>query len=288
MQATNYMRQARVFADDMYKLLLKNPNERIKRMVGELKSALNRNADAEKFVLPHNGGIMNDQLKGLIGTFDLRLPFPKIALEFPSTNGEGGANKRIIFANEEVIDGKETLIVEMACSLPMPPVSGIKEMWAMEGGLFVGRRSVTVDERGVATFEEGTFSNVDAFDLLSEESGDPSQMSAALRIILELVEALSCSNVTTEHLPHKHSREKHAALGFDEYRTLVVKVGGKVGGKHTTQGNGSVGHYTQRREHLRRGHIRRHPTAGNIWINSMVVNAGVGAKIHKTYKMEAA
>ena len=45
--------------------------------------------------------------------------------------------------------------------------------------------------------------------------------------VLELIEALSCKNVTSEYLPHTSTAQrKHAALGFDEYRVLTITVAG--------------------------------------------------------------
>lgn len=40
------------------------------------------------------------------------------------------------------------------------------------------------------------------------------------------------------------------------------------------------------RQHLRRGHIRRHPTAGNLWVNSCVVGDPSNGVINKSYAVK--
>jgi len=107
--------------------------------------------------------------------------------------------------------------------------------------------------------------------------------STSVIAVRELCEALSCRNVTHELLgigglnkkASKASR-KHA-LPQTEMRILTIEAPIKSSSK-VSQG----GTHTSPREHLRRGHIRRLPTH-NIWIQSTIVNAGVGGKIIKKY-----
>ena len=76
---------------------------------------------------------------------------------------------------------------------------------------------------------------------------------------------------------------KCGALPFDDYHVLTINVGGQ--GQREGAANGS---HRSPREHLRRGHIRRLQDGRKLWVNATVVNPGVGAKVMKDYRMEAA
>lgn len=45
------------------------------------------------------------------------------------------------------------------------------------------------------------------------------------------------------------------------------------------------GSHASPRTHLRRGHIRQHPTAGRIWVNSCVVNPTAIGTVNKDYRI---
>jgi hypothetical protein len=79
---------------------------------------------------------------------------------------------------------------------------------------------------------------------------------------------------------------KRGALPFDEYRVLVVNAPGKEGAAQEH----SAGAMTHRspREHLRRGHIRIYQSGRRIWVNSTLVNAGVGGRISTVRDLRAA
>ena len=100
--------------------------------------------------------------------------------------------------------------------------------------------------------------------------------------VMGLIEALSCKNVGIEALPQRKMNKgamKRGALPFSSYHVLTVTNQSKH-----VKGYGDA-HHRSPREHLRRGHIRR-LTTGNTWVNSTVVNAGIGSKIIKTYALE--
>ncbi|MNI27871.1 hypothetical protein D3C73_816270 [compost metagenome] len=109
-----------------------------------------------------------------------------------------------------------------------------------------------------------------------------------LTAILELVEALSFSNVNVVELPAKKmtfTEKRKGALPYDSYRMLVINKGEKVisAGRSET---GPCGERRAAREHTRRGHDRTYKSGKKIWINPMVINAGVGGKIVKDYKLK--
>lgn len=297
MQATNYFRQLTKETERNLEIVERLDSKNLVDSAIEVYlKALNLNKvlitgykDAEKFILPEFGLIMNDSLKGLENfEAELRLPYEKLVIEFSDPTA-----KTILFCQEIRKGGQDNSIAIISL------VKGKHDT-----GFCLSRAAcfldTTVYEYESSNESSGPKVRIKPFDpidmtLLTKESKlvesevDYSDMLLDIKQflvlpVLELIEALSCKNVTSEYLPHKHSAAKHAALGFDEYRVLTITVAGcrSIGNAKHTGGHASP------REHLRRGHIRRHPTAGNIWINSMVVNAGVGGVIRKTYKMEPA
>lgn len=103
--------------------------------------------------------------------------------------------------------------------------------------------------------------------------------------VLALIEVLSCSNVEEKVCVAKKTRDKPAAF-YDSYKVLTLKSASVHTSGEYIEGNGCP-----KREHLRRGHIRKQPyksrgTIENIWINSVVINAGKGfGKVEKDYKV---
>lgn len=103
--------------------------------------------------------------------------------------------------------------------------------------------------------------------------------------VFELIEALSCRNVTTanhqEAYKNNAKRIKDGKLPIYETKMLVIDT------KATpAEYRGSGGSHASPRQHLRRGHIRRHPTAGNLWINSCVVGDPSKGVINKSYAVK--
>lgn len=119
---------------------------------------------------------------------------------------------------------------------------------------------------------------------ISREHGlAPMQFLAhTLVSVSETLAALSCTNVTTEVI--RPNREAHAikpASTLFDYHVLVLKPGAPH--EPSMPGDGT---HASPRTHLRRGHIRRHPTAGRIWVNSCVVNPGAIGSVNKDYAVE--
>lgn len=104
-----------------------------------------------------------------------------------------------------------------------------------------------------------------------------------VRIVLELLEALSCKNVVIDNAKIPKIGERGAAnknLPFYETKCLTIKATQK-------QGTGTrTGTHESPRQHLRRGHIRRLET-GNIWVNACVVGSSEKGVIKKSYNVAA-
>jgi len=67
---------------------------------------------------------------------------------------------------------------------------------------------------------------------------------------------------------------------FDDYHILTIESP-----KAAASDGGHGGSHRSPREHLRRGHIRRLEDGRKLWINATVVNAGVGGKVSKDYRI---
>jgi len=104
-----------------------------------------------------------------------------------------------------------------------------------------------------------------------------------VRIVLELLEALSCKNIVIDNAKIPKIGERGAAnknLPFYETKCLTIKATQK-------QGTGTrTGTHQSPRQHLRRGHIRR-LESGNIWVNACVVGNSEKGVIKKSYNVAA-
>ncbi|TAN06845.1 MAG: hypothetical protein EPN36_03695 [Rhodanobacteraceae bacterium] len=101
--------------------------------------------------------------------------------------------------------------------------------------------------------------------------------------VLGLVEALSCTNVTTEIAQAGDAalnarRARQGKLPLFETRTLVIVPGRSTGGVSF-----GTGHHASPRQHLRRGHIRRLQDGKKTWVNACVVGAAEAGVIGKKY-----
>lgn len=107
-----------------------------------------------------------------------------------------------------------------------------------------------------------------------------------IRALLELCEALTCSNVTTETIQHENKklnskRINKGKLPIYETKQLVIEVP-KSAKNH---GAGLGIDRSSPRQHLRRGHIRRLSNDKRIWVNSCVVGSSDLGNIHKSYSV---
>ena len=257
-------------------------------------------AKAQKFIMPEGGKIFDAKLRGLPDA--LRLPFPDVVIEYPVATDEAAAAginvekgtvvatapKRIVYAFQAKDCVSLFSIIE---------VNGITSgpLWQLQpfAGVICKDEGMEASNRFAEEFGETT---VPGLRVMFHKTGESTEelhgadwIAVAYRrlhtdiiAVLELIEALSCSNVSHEPLPARKlnkSAQKRGALPFDEARVLVLKNRdpGIVGA--------AIGSHRSPREHLRRGHIRRLADGRKFWINSTVVNAGAAGKITTTYDM---
>lgn len=310
--AKNYAAQAqaglKLWADATEHLYSKDA-----KAVRDLSASI---GDAVHFALPDNGRIMEDGLKGLKGV-DLRLPYPSITVEYCvnekapwSPETEVRSPRRLAFAYEvpqgmldDVPEFSEGGVIVFAANFisrengtggywgPIPMGLAIPRRWEGWGGLAV-QPSMAPAENGA------TFACVSVplcheiyakmVDELGEEQAElyaHHDIQDEASAVLELCEALACSNIDSEVIEpvdqRKNARRiKQGKLPIYETRRLVIKApltrsaGGHAQGSGDRQGP---------REHLRRGHIRRLHDGRRIWVQSCVVGSRENGVIHKTY-----
>ena len=296
----NYLRSALPYLREIWLPLLSRQYPEEAHVIGEL---LEQAQKAVKFVLPVGGRIFNDKGKGLPEV--PRLPFPLLAIEYRAASGDGivgdvfgkdktmVARKRIVLASQQedrinvwgivggIPDHPEMWVITPYYATVIPTDEQLHEVPEIRLGLI--DNNGVYPHIGIELHAIGRLAKLYAgaewrkcayYDLADEVAA-----------VLELIEALTCSNVAHEALPVRKMNKAagiRGALPFDEYRVLVITSPSEQGRR-----DGIHGMHRAPREHLRRGHIRRLATGYNIWINSCVVNAGVGNKVFKDYEVRA-
>lgn len=288
-----------------------------------VKSLINTIQTAQHFVLPDGGVLFDDELRG-IRNKKIRLPYPIITVEWrvDQSGSEGLAcSKRIAVVQEiryaelqehwafdgappdfVINDNADNLcILVFAVSwvdnlrMWVPAMGGIlvSESWDARVGyqrmepMFGGTRH----EIGQCQFVPLLLETADVY---IKRAGKHTAMREMLHDItsewssvLELCEALTCSNVGTEKIQSvpasvnaKRVRDNKLPL-YDAWCLTVETPSSRAGAAH-----GGYGGHASPREHLRRGHIRRLDADRSVWVNAHVV--GTGGRIDKNYRVVTA
>lgn len=247
-------------------------------MANEIKSAMH-------FSLPDGGKIFDDGYKGIRNS-EIHLPFRTITIEFfaPSSDKEFNDRKVLVIATEN-----EDSIGVMGCFTEKelnnewylyPYGIFIPTMWDSELG---------ITDNGELGFKCNPFTPFtdDFYEISKEEELSLAKDGAIFSTyVMELIEALSCINVRTETRNYvdksKNARRiKDGKLPIYETKILTVDTSAH----HNEKLGMTVTDRASVRQHLRRGHIRRHPTAGNIWVQACVVGYSELGVINKSYKV---
>lgn len=260
----------------------KDDSRLIVDFANQLKSAVH-------FALPDGGRIFDDELKGIDG-LEVNCPFPLITVEY----FESGA-KCLVLAKQI-----ESTFFVTECALldgrwiPHPLTMVLRNVWSS---------SQTSESLTHVKYEgprkPGSISLVcDAFvnfntlwKGINRQSRDIdyqkyciNSLARCARNVFELIEALTCKNVTTEPLEKIDAkvnarRVKAGKLPLYETRILTIKT---TELKHTAGKQGAS--HASPRQHLRRGHIRR-LESGNVWVNSCIVGDPAKGIIKKSYSV---
>lgn len=253
--------------------------------------------DSVHFVLPDSGLILNDGLKGL-DNLKIELPFPEISLEFLISGG----HKCVIYASshdertqelskygkrmQDMGASPEYVLVFSVYTMPAMPAMG--RHWCLSPHIHTFNKEVDFGRRGPCSFFVHSWRFLPDFIRESGSSDEALLQSERasfhfLRHVLELCEALSCTNVSiATHQKASTTNErriKKGKLPIYETKVLVIDTPQNRAQANPPQG----GTHASPRQHLRRGHIRRLPTGRNVWVNSCVVGSGSTGRIDKVY-----
>lgn len=262
MQHLNYCRQAAKYLE-FY--LRENKKHQYRHIIVPI---IKKIESAVKFILPKNGRIIGDtEFRAIQNESELNLPFNVIALEYErdATNDTcdtyGGVTKSIVIAEDAGDKISMTMLMW---------ISNMKSWGPAPAVLIPKKNFFAVREKGKTTV------NIEWNQLLPF-----SDFEDEVGALFDFLNALACKNVHIEKSPAKATKQGKmvkASLPFDDYHFLTVDVPSRAG----VRGEGLGGSHRSPREHLRRGHIRRHES-GPIWVNACVVNAGIGSKVGKSY-----
>lgn len=292
--AGNYIPQAKVSLFRIAKMFGGTTSTNILKLIKSLDESV-------RFVVPDNGKILNDGLRGLRNR-ELNLPYPKITIEYFQNDDSLGireyetpARKRIIYAEQF---SRDSIIVSA--------MHGNNKQWSItpavydlvadstwhderQGREIIDQTYVHDEESNIYKFSSNRIINLfpEILDFGAQRMGKDLSVERAIQdvgsevpVLLEFLEALTCSNVEIgDHkVPRQFSKKKGKKKSLHQIKTLFIKA------PHTiVKSSGNTGRtHASPRVHLRRGHIRRLPS-GNIWIQPCVVGNKKNGMVVKNY-----
>lgn len=257
MEATNFCRQMVETYGSMLPIL--SPAD-----ADDCKYAIDLANNSVKFILPSDGITTGDLDMRAIDC-DVNLPFTCCALEYLTPSSD--LTSKVVLLTKQ--HGRNI----MGWGHVYPRSKGI---WT-----YVCPFMIVATRR----LDNGSLA-YSVKELGRNHTDEPLESTRGLSmVILDFINALSCSNVHSEQLPaRKKSKRSTNPLPFDVYHYLTVS-------NHHDKQNGKraelVGGRKGCREHLRRGHIRRYQTGEKVWVNACVVgHNNVGGTIKKDYQMK--
>ena len=257
-------------------------------------------ATSVHFQISDGGRILDDDLRGICNSqFDFRLPFPLLSISFTYKElAENVDVKRCIIA----IDDVDKIRVITAHGghggwflLPIM-VNLQKDKWnaqQLSEADKVAHCDFNSREKLVAGAPVVMLQK--SFDAYCRKNGTDEETAlleiisgVPLRSVLELIEALSCSNVSHEPIQRADNavnarRVRAGKLPLYEIRMLTITVPERK----VTARSHPGGTHASPREHLRRGHIRNLSDGKKVWVQSCVVSGGYeNGKISKGYSVQ--
>ena len=243
---------------------------------------------ATHFVLPNGGRVLDDELAGIDGV-EVNLPYKIITVEFFD---QGNRCLVLTEQNEHGLYVTGCIYLE-GLWRPLPLTLRLSNPWhSAETGYYQYLTAVKEDTRkpGSISVKGQVLVNFDSLykginrksENVDHRKYGVHMLSYASHSVFELVEALSCRNVSAEPIekvdPAVNARRvKAGKLPIYETKMLVIRTGNV-----DKQGQALGGTHASPRQHLRRGHIRRLP-GGNVWINACVVGDPTKGRIDKQY-----
>jgi hypothetical protein len=253
---------------------------------------------SEKFLMPPDGLLLDfndvqEKYRDLI-----RLPFPIVALEFPTTpTRNGGSTKGIVLAwsgglhlspdnlsDFDAFEKKEVIAFtnffyseRQKCWQPSPYV-----FWFHKDHLSIENKKIS---KGFALSEMygGLFSEmIEEMPLSRREFEEDMNLKFGMDALLEFVVTVNCENVVQETLlPSNVLNKKRVANAKEPFFSCKVLT---IPGGNFDESNGDGSHASPR-IHLRRGHIRRLATGKVTWVKHTIVGSAERGVVDKTYNV---
>lgn len=292
-------------------------DKKIKKINGDFadyavfcKDTLKSLRSSQKFIAPNGGRFLDTKFKSLPEF--LNLPYPVTAIEY-------GFETEISSLAEQYLGLSNTVSCKKRIALAIQRSDHVIDVFSIYGsdtetgngktewsicpyyGTIYGKDSKYVKQHALTkpeTVDTSVPPNyLEDFYIEYKCAGDsfkklhPDWLNRAfidlqdeMLSVMNLVEVLACSNISTETVKPKRrfpAVMRTGALPYDDYHVLIVE------NKDKRTETDSEGANTQRspREHLRRGHIRRYVNK-SIFVQPCVVNAGKGGVIRKDYLLQ--
>lgn len=301
MQPLNYCRQLRqaIERGEVISLDSAYMNGRDNGLPGDFEESLFISGDyigdfvrqmdsSVKFILPNNAICSTDEKgRGLLGQKQIRQPYKTICLEYSHDipkNERMRSSKRIVLASEIEHDGVTASILCAASYMDHFCKWFIEPRLALPH--IIKEKSDSDNPAAGLDMKYIAFPVYPILNCMTEKEQHVVMDSAAKEVAAyySFINVASCSNV--EFTPasgcDRASMKKRRALGFDEYKVLMVS-------NHIrAKGEDRGGSHASPREHLRRGHIRRIDDGRRVWVNATVVCAGSAGRITKDYAIKGA
>ncbi|MGJ0515181.1 MAG: hypothetical protein ACR65O_05440 [Methylomicrobium sp.] len=260
----------------------------------QLSFLITKLKEAKKFYIPTNGRIFDDELKGLKDDKGviIRLPFSSISVEFEFGDEYRTPGLCIAFDTpKEILKNKlfsEIMfgyLHEDLLNLDGPFITSILLVFGSNGkwtpNYFISINDSNSFIRYGVSFLDHRINDRKKAELESEGND---YLDWNSRPVLELIECLSCNNVSYEPIQKiKEStnlkRIKAGKLPIYETHVLFIEPG-KAFAKSKSEGVSAF--KKSPRQHLRRGHIRR-LEGKKIWVNQCVVGLLKNGLIDKSY-----
>ena len=278
---------AKNYAAQAAEAIIRNSADMTTDEIIRLKSQVNFIKEAVKFAMPDGGFIFDDDLSGIRGQH-AQLPFDKITVEY-ACFFEGQLIKTLVLCEKN------------GDNIDISSFYGVKDVWEpCPVGMQImcdwwDYSDVTLPSINNRVQREDKFRlKCRVFPLYRSgypsleddiSKGNAHGITNDAKALLEFLEALTCRNVSMSNyqdaFKDNDKRIKEGKLPFYETKMLVIDTQYTAGSKTVNGGS-----HASPRQHLRRGHIRRHATAGNIWIQSSVVGDPTKGSISKSYQVK--
>lgn len=250
---------------------------------------------AEHFALPEGGQLLADGLKGLVNE-DIKLPFEMMTVECSWVNPADRHKRRDALA---VVQAPQHLFMTHApnaqFSVCVVAFNRKTQMWILQP-LFAAVMAVLPDSGGSRVQVEAFQLLPEAYEdyIMTKAYGDDKEAAHESMqwnvhhetfAVLELLEALSCSNVKTQRIqqatPEENARRiRRHKRPLLAYRELVLRTSAQ---DSPLVPRGGPSDRAPVRQHLRRGHIRRYESGLKLWINQMIVGDPTRGTVNKHY-----